>query len=117
MGEDTIDSKGIKILAFHIFNFRSISEGTIVMNEDKLISIIGQNETGKTTILQAIAFWGNDPSVKISEDDGWYDIEKDKIMSPYVITSVEFDIFKYLSADTLIQIGKEERETLDIQTY
>lgn len=45
----------MKIKAFHIKNYRSIIDsGTCLLSPDHISALIGQNESGKTTILEAL---------------------------------------------------------------
>jgi len=59
----------MKVNKFHIFKFRSIEHLELEMNNDHLITIVGQNESGKTSVLQAIAWWGGDPNIAVTNDD------------------------------------------------
>ena len=57
----------MKLKAFRIQNFRSIVDtGFQELSPDNITAIIGQNESGKTSILEALAVFGHD---KITEDD------------------------------------------------
>jgi predicted ATP-dependent endonuclease of OLD family len=43
------------IRAFHIKNYRSvIDSGTCLLSQDKITALIGQNESGKTSVLEAL---------------------------------------------------------------
>ncbi len=44
---------------FRIKNFKGISEVTIDLNNNRIITLVGLNESGKTTIMEAIQFFYN----------------------------------------------------------
>ena len=47
----------MKYTGFEITNFKGIKEATIEFNENKILTLVGLNESGKTTILNAISLF------------------------------------------------------------
>ena len=52
----------MKILEFRIQNFKGINDATVKLtgNEGSIYTLVGLNESGKTTVLQAINFFNAD---------------------------------------------------------
>ena len=101
----------MKIISFQISNFCSIKELELEMNDDCLITIVGQNESGKTSLLRAIAWWGGDPTIEVTKDDIFG--EKKEILEstrPIVMAIVK------LTAEEAEEVAMEfEGEEADIE--
>lgn len=47
----------MKYIKFHIKNFKGINEVTIDLKHNRIISLVGLNESGKTTVMEAISLF------------------------------------------------------------
>ena len=78
-----------------IKNFRCYNEETIVTFHD-MTTVIGQNDVGKSTILEALEIFFNNKTVKIDRDD----LSNNSIDNDIVITCVFSDLPNELIIDS-----------------
>ena len=106
----------MSIEKFTVNNFRCIPHLELDMKKDPLITIVGQNESGKTSLLQAIAWWGGDPESKVTpEDIVGEEEQRTKILNseqPIVIAEVQLPI-----EDAKIVIAQLDPSILSTKTH
>lgn len=81
----------MKIKQFLINRFRSIRHLTLKIGNDQLTTIVGENETGKTNLLHALAWWGGDPNIKLTQED-IMDENAEIISNKLALVSAELEI-------------------------
>lgn len=68
----------MKLRRLILENFRSYKEATSIEIGD-ITTIIGKNDIGKSTILEALEIFFNNETVKITQDDANIDSENKKV--------------------------------------
>lgn len=79
----------MKLLSFRIFNYRSIIDSNwCELSSDNITGIIGQNESGKTSVLEALKSFH---SGVVSEDIIRSDLSKPKVSCCFTIIPEKFE--------------------------
>ncbi len=104
----------MKLSAFRIKNYRSIVDtGWIILASDNITSLIGQNESGKTSILEAIFSFSNG---SISEDILRSDLSLPMVSCEFKLNKEEvqkFSSIENLPAQIATNIRKNNKVTLN----
>ena len=101
-------------LNFKIKNFKGIEDTTINLNSNSNIyTLIGLNESGKTTVLEALNYWSySQESKETVECLGFQTIQDDYELIPIGETS---NFSKQISVSATLKLS--ENDELDIKKY
>ena len=102
----------MKLKSLILNNFRSYSEETIIEFDD-LTALIGKNDSGKSTILEALDYFFNEGSgggiIKIDKEDVSIGSDSDEILIGAIFT----DLPNKIILDTSVETALEDEFLLD----
>lgn len=104
----------MKFISFKIRNFKGIKDLTVNLDEVpiKVITLIGLNESGKTTVLEALAFWGDDARNYVTS--GTDSISEDPISEIDSETPLDESKLVYDNFSEIIPKNKQDNFTDEI---